>query len=65
MDKLKKEDLKEIAYIKMVSGKPKVKFPGDSDFGPLTAQFDHKPIKRVIALLQKLPANKGVTFKTI
>ncbi|KKN55697.1 hypothetical protein LCGC14_0579990 [marine sediment metagenome] len=50
------------AFIRIRNGKPQVKFPGDKAFGPLTEWFSHKSIKKVISMLEELPANEGITF---
>ncbi len=54
----------KVAIVRIKDGKPQVKFPEDKDFGPLTEQFSNKPIEKIISELEKLPANKGIDFRT-
>ena len=55
----------EKAFVKMKNGKPRVKFPEDKNFGPLTTQFDYKPLEKVVEMLKQLPANEGIEFEII
>ena len=53
---------KKICLVKMVKGKPFASFLKTDKFIPLTAQFDHKPLNKVVEMLEKLPANSDTEF---
>ena len=52
-----------VALVRIQDGEPQVKFPEDTEFGPLTEAFGKKSIAEVISRLEKLPANKGIVFE--